>query len=53
MSTKRPHRSSDNEIDVRRFIDDVAVEEDGEEEVDDDEEDPDQSGSPPLYPLFV
>jgi len=53
MSTKRPHQSSDDEINVRRFIDDVAVEEDGEEEVDDDEEDPDQSESPPLYPLFV
>ena len=43
---KRPHQSSDNEIDIRGFIDDMAVEEDGEEDVDDDEEeDPDQSES--------
>ena len=53
MSTKWPHQSSDDEIDVRRFIDDVAVEEDGEEEVDDNEEDPDQSEFLTLYPLFV
>ena len=45
MSTKWPHHSSDNEINVRRFIDDVVVEGDGEEDFDDDEEDPDQSES--------
>ena len=45
MSTKGPHHSSDDEINVRRFIDDVAVEGDGEEDFDDDEEDPDQSES--------
>ena len=43
---KRPHQSSDNKIDIRGFIDDIAVEEDGEEDVDDnEEEDPDQSES--------
>ena len=45
MSTKRPRPSFDDEADVRRFIDDVAVEEDGEEDGDDDEEDPDHSES--------
>lgn len=48
MSSKRPHPSSDEEFDkapsdVRRFIDDVAMESDGEEEFDDDDGDPDQS----------
>ena len=38
MSTKQPHQSSD---DVKKFIDDVAVEDNGED--DDKEEDPDQS----------
>ena len=45
MSTKQPHYSSNDEINVRRFIDDVVVEGDGEEDFDDDEEDPDQSES--------
>ena len=36
-----------------RFIDDVAVEEDGEEEIDEAEEDPDQSESLPLYPFYL
>lgn len=46
MSTKWPHQSSDNEINIRGFIDDIVVEEDGEEDVDDnEEEDPDQSVS--------
>lgn len=41
MSTKQPNQSSD---DVGKFIDDVAVEDNGEEGIDDDEEeDPDQS----------
>ena len=53
MSTKQPHQSSNDEFNVRRFIDDVAVEMDGEEEVDDEEEDPDQSESPPLYPFYL
>ena len=45
MSTKRPRPSFDDEADVRRFIDNVAVEEDGEEDSDNDEEDPDHSES--------
>ena len=45
MSTKRPHHSSNDEINVRRFIDDVAVEGDGEDDFYDDKEDPDQSES--------
>ena len=45
MSTKQPHHSSNDEINVRRFIDDVVVEGDGEEDFDDDKEDPDQSES--------
>ena len=45
MSTKQPHHSSDDEINVRRFVDDVAVEGDGEEDFDDNEEDPDPSES--------
>ena len=36
-----------------RFIDDVAVEEDGEEEIDEAEEDPDQSESLPLYLFYL
>ena len=45
MSTKRPHHSSNDEINVRRSIDDVAVEGDGEDDFYDDKEDPDQSES--------
>ena len=53
MSTKRPHWSSDDKFNVRRFINDVVMETDGEEEVDKEEEDPDQSESLPLYPFYL
>lgn len=46
MSSKRPHLSSNDEVDVRRFIDNIAMEEEEEEE------DPDQSESLLLHSLF-
>ena len=46
MSSKRPRPSSDNEVDVRRFIGDIAMEEEEEEE------DPDQSESSLLHSSF-
>ena len=46
MSSKQPHLSSDDEVDVRRFMDDIAMEEEEEEE------DPDQSESLLLHSSF-
>ena len=46
MSSKQPRLSSDNKVDVRRFIDNIAMEEEEEEE------DPDQSESSLLHSSF-
>ena len=49
MSSKRPRLSSDDKVDVRRFIDDIAMVEE-EEEVEGEDEDPDQSEPSLLHP---
>ena len=46
MSSKQPRPSSDDKVDVRRFIDNIVMEEEEEEE------DPDQSESSLLHSLF-